>query len=32
VRKIAGDLLINPVQVNIGSTDELSANKSITQV
>lgn len=32
VRKIAGDLLINPVQVNIGNTDELSANKSITQV
>ncbi|KAG0582833.1 hypothetical protein M758_3G091800 [Ceratodon purpureus] len=31
VRKIAGDLLINPVQVNIGNTDELSANKSITQ-
>lgn len=32
VRKIAGDLLVNPVQVNIGNTDELSANKSITQV
>lgn len=32
VRKIAGDLLINPVRVNIGNTDELSANKSITQV
>ena len=31
VRKIAGDLLVNPVQVNIGN-DELSANKSITQV
>ncbi|KAL3688460.1 hypothetical protein R1sor_014769 [Riccia sorocarpa] len=31
VRKIAGDLLVNPVQVNIGNTDELSANKSITQ-
>lgn len=31
VRKIAGDLLINPVRVNIGNTDELSANKSITQ-
>jgi ATP-dependent RNA helicase DDX5/DBP2 len=31
VRKIAGDLLINPVQVNIGNTDELAANKSITQ-
>lgn len=30
VRKIAGDLLVNPVQVNIGN-DELSANKSITQ-
>lgn len=32
VRKIAGDLLVNPVQVNIGSVDELSANKAITQV
>lgn len=31
VRKIAGDLLIDPVQVNIGNVDELSANKSITQ-
>ncbi|MQM03361.1 hypothetical protein Taro_036141 [Colocasia esculenta] len=31
VRNIAGDLLTNPVQVNIGS-DELAANKSITQV
>lgn len=31
VRKIAGDLLVNPVQVNIGNTDELAANKSITQ-
>ncbi|MBA0845464.1 hypothetical protein Goarm_022482, partial [Gossypium armourianum] len=31
VRKIAGDLLVNPVQVNIGSVDELAANKSITQ-
>ncbi|KAL0388929.1 UNVERIFIED_CONTAM: DEAD-box ATP-dependent RNA helicase 40 [Sesamum radiatum] len=31
VRKIASDLLINPVQVNIGSVDELAANKSITQ-
>lgn len=32
VRKIAADLLVNPVQVNIGSIDELVANKSITQV
>lgn len=32
VRKIAGDLLFNPVQVNIGNVDELAANKSITQV
>lgn len=32
VRKIASDLLVNPVQVNIGSVDELVANKSITQV
>ncbi|KAJ0779042.1 putative RNA helicase [Helianthus annuus] len=32
VRKIAGDLLVNPVQVNIGNADELAANKSITQV
>ncbi|XP_068641193.1 ATP-dependent RNA helicase-like protein DB10 [Aristolochia californica] len=31
VRKIAADLLVNPVQVNIGSIDELVANKSITQ-
>ncbi|KAL8141448.1 hypothetical protein V2J09_014480 [Rumex salicifolius] len=31
VRKIAGDLLVNPIQVNIGSIDELAANKSITQ-
>ncbi|KAL3812233.1 hypothetical protein ACJIZ3_013501 [Penstemon smallii] len=31
VRKIAGDLLVNPAQVNIGSVDELAANKSITQ-
>ncbi|KAF7021656.1 hypothetical protein CFC21_034575 [Triticum aestivum] len=31
VRKIASDLLTNPVQVNIGNTDELVANKSITQ-
>ncbi|KAL3505572.1 hypothetical protein ACH5RR_030954 [Cinchona calisaya] len=31
VRKIANDLLFNPVQVNIGSVDELSANKAITQ-
>ncbi|KAK9084409.1 hypothetical protein Scep_030880 [Stephania cephalantha] len=32
VRKIAGDLLVNPVQVNIGNVDELAANKSITQL
>lgn len=32
VRKIASDLLFNPVQVNIGRVDELAANKSITQV
>lgn len=32
VRKIASDLLVNPVQVNIGSVDELAANKSITQL
>ncbi|XP_043724140.1 ATP-dependent RNA helicase-like protein DB10 [Telopea speciosissima] len=31
VRKIAADLLVNPVQVNIGNLDELVANKSITQ-
>ncbi|KAI7751626.1 hypothetical protein M8C21_014770, partial [Ambrosia artemisiifolia] len=31
VRKIAADLLVNPVQVNIGSVDELVANKAITQ-
>ena len=32
VRKIAADLLVKPVQVNIGNIDELVANKSITQV
>ena len=32
VRKIAADLLVNPVQVNIGNVDELVANKAITQV
>ncbi|KAK6913628.1 DEAD/DEAH box helicase domain, partial [Dillenia turbinata] len=31
VRKIASDLLVNPVQVNIGNVDELEANKAITQ-
>uniref|UniRef100_A0A0D9XVG5 RNA helicase n=1 Tax=Leersia perrieri TaxID=77586 RepID=A0A0D9XVG5_9ORYZ len=31
VTKIAGDLLRDPVKVNIGSIDELVANKSITQ-
>ncbi|XP_009414695.2 ATP-dependent RNA helicase-like protein DB10 [Musa acuminata AAA Group] len=31
VRKIAADLLVHPVQVNIGSTDELVANSAITQ-
>ncbi|XP_042498005.1 ATP-dependent RNA helicase-like protein DB10 isoform X2 [Macadamia integrifolia] len=31
VRKIAADLLVNPVQVNIGNINELVANKSITQ-
>ncbi|KAG5011679.1 hypothetical protein AAZX31_09G030700 [Glycine max] len=31
VRKIASDLLVNPVQVNIGNVDELAANKAITQ-
>ena len=32
VRKIAADLLVHPVQVNIGNSDELTANKAITQV
>lgn len=32
VRKIAADLLVHPVQVNIGSIDELVANNAITQV
>lgn len=32
VRRIAQDLLTSPVQVNIGNTDELVANKSITQI
>lgn len=31
VRRIAADLLADPVQVNIGNVDELVANKSITQ-
>ncbi|KAK1279522.1 DEAD-box ATP-dependent RNA helicase 40 [Acorus gramineus] len=31
MRKIAGELLLNPVQVNIGNVDELAANKAITQ-
>ncbi|XP_047310377.1 DEAD-box ATP-dependent RNA helicase 46-like [Impatiens glandulifera] len=31
VRKIASDLLVNPIQVNIGKVDELVANKSISQ-
>ncbi|GAV71643.1 DEAD domain-containing protein/Helicase_C domain-containing protein/WW domain-containing protein [Cephalotus follicularis] len=31
VKKIASDLLVNPVQVNIGSVDVLAANKAITQ-
>ncbi|RZS05587.1 hypothetical protein BHM03_00036118 [Ensete ventricosum] len=31
VRKIAADLLVHPVQVNIGRTDELVANSAITQ-
>jgi ATP-dependent RNA helicase DDX5/DBP2 len=32
VTKIAADLLRNPFHVNIGSIDELVANKSIMQV
>ncbi|PKA62043.1 ATP-dependent RNA helicase-like protein DB10 [Apostasia shenzhenica] len=31
VRKIAADLLVNSIQVNIGNIDELVANKAITQ-
>ncbi|KAL8116565.1 hypothetical protein AgCh_022912 [Apium graveolens] len=31
VQKIAADLLVSPVQVNIGNVNELFANKSITQ-
>ncbi|XP_020593261.1 ATP-dependent RNA helicase-like protein DB10 isoform X2 [Phalaenopsis equestris] len=31
VRKIAADLLSNPIQVNIGNIDELVANNAITQ-
>ncbi|KAG0458238.1 hypothetical protein HPP92_023395 [Vanilla planifolia] len=31
VRKIAADLLVNPIHVNIGNIDELVANKAITQ-
>ncbi|GBG69329.1 hypothetical protein CBR_g4026 [Chara braunii] len=32
VRRVASDLLTNAVQVNIGNSEELVANKSITQV
>jgi ATP-dependent RNA helicase DDX5/DBP2 len=32
VRRIASDFLANPIQVNIGNSDQLVANKSITQV
>jgi len=32
VRRIADDLLVHPVQVTIGSVDELVANSAITQV
>lgn len=32
VRRIAADLLVNPIQVNIGNVNELVANKAITQV
>ena len=32
VRKIDGDLLINHIQVTIGTIDELATNNSITQV
>ncbi|KAJ3695635.1 hypothetical protein LUZ60_001012 [Juncus effusus] len=32
VRRIADDLLVHPVQVNIGRVDELVANSSITQI
>jgi superfamily II DNA/RNA helicase len=32
VRRIADELLVHPVQVTIGSVDELVANKAITQV
>ncbi|XP_047982179.1 ATP-dependent RNA helicase-like protein DB10 [Salvia hispanica] len=31
VRRIAAELLVNPVQVNIGNVNELVANKAITQ-
>jgi ATP-dependent RNA helicase DDX5/DBP2 len=32
VERIAHDILKNPVQINIGSTDQLIANKDVTQV
>eukprot|EP00850_Spirogloea_muscicola_P011673 SM000073S21449 [mRNA] locus=s73:384536:389136:- [translate_table: standard] len=32
VRRLAQEFLISPVQVNIGNTDELAANKAITQI
>ena len=31
VRQMASDFLVNPVQVNIGDTDSLVANKDVTQ-
>ncbi|BBN14610.1 ATP-dependent RNA helicase DDX5/DBP2 [Marchantia polymorpha subsp. ruderalis] len=31
IRSIAGELLSTPVQINIGSTDDLAANKAIIQ-
>ncbi|CAI9777327.1 unnamed protein product [Fraxinus pennsylvanica] len=31
VRRIAADLLVKPVQINMGNVDELAANKAITQ-
>eukprot|EP00850_Spirogloea_muscicola_P009072 SM000050S16997 [mRNA] locus=s50:335183:339781:+ [translate_table: standard] len=32
VRRLAQEFLVSPVQVNIGNTDELAANKAITQI
>lgn len=32
VQRVAGSILRNPIHVHIGNTDQLSANKDVTQV